>query len=83
MFGRHPRLAIDAFLEFSSNNLIAESKQGYGDKLKEQLYAAYDKPSKEAKHAGQSIRSTMTGRLNSSTMTGRLNMLFFNLEIVF
>ena len=52
MFGRHPRLAIDAFLGLPSNNLIGKSKQDYSDKLKEQLYTAYDKASKEAKHAG-------------------------------
>ena len=37
MFGRHSRLAIDAFLGLPSNNLIAKSKQDYSDKLKEQL----------------------------------------------
>ena len=52
MFGRHPRLAIDAFLGLPSNNPIAKSKQDYSDKLKEQLHTAYDKASKEAKHAG-------------------------------
>ena len=52
MFGRHPRLAIDAFLGLPSNNLIGKIKQDYGDKLKEQLYTAYDKASKETKHAG-------------------------------
>ena len=52
MFGRHPRLAIDAFLGHPSNNLIAESKQDYSYKLKEQLHTAYDKASKETKHAG-------------------------------
>ena len=52
MFGRHPRLAIDAFLGLPSNNPIAKSKQDYNDKLKEQLHTAYDKASKEAKHAG-------------------------------
>ena len=45
-------LAIDAFLGLPSNNLIAKSKQDYSDKQKEQLYTAYDKASKEAKHAG-------------------------------
>ena len=42
MFGRHPRLAIDAFLGLPSNNPIAKSKQDYSDKLKEQLHTAYD-----------------------------------------
>ena len=46
------RLAIDAILGLLSNNLITKSKQDYSDKLKEQLNTAYDKASKEAKHAG-------------------------------
>ena len=49
MFGRHPRLAIDAFLGLPS---VAKSKQDYSDKLKKQLHTAYDKAHKEAKHAG-------------------------------
>ena len=52
MFGRQPRLAIDAFLGLPSNNLIAKSKQDYSDKLKDHLYSAYFKASIEAKQAG-------------------------------
>ena len=52
MFGRHARLAIDAFLGLLANNPIAKSKQDYSDKLKEHLYTAYDKASKYAIHAG-------------------------------
>ena len=52
MFGQHPRLAIDAFLGLPSNNLIIKGKHDYCDKLKEQLYTAYVKASKEAKYAG-------------------------------
>ena len=40
------------FLGHPSNNPIAKSKRDFNDKLREQLYTAYDKASKESKHAG-------------------------------
>ena len=49
------------FLDF---NLIAKNKQDYIDKLKEQLYNANDKASKEAKMLGLSTRSTMSRKLD-------------------
>ncbi|MCW4344300.1 MAG: RNase H-like domain-containing protein, partial [Candidatus Thiodiazotropha endolucinida] len=41
MYGRHPRLAIDAFLGLKSSNEIPASRKDYSDKLKDRLEYAY------------------------------------------
>ncbi|MCG7875356.1 MAG: RNase H-like domain-containing protein, partial [Candidatus Thiodiazotropha endolucinida] len=51
MFGRHPRLAIDAFLGIPSGTETPKSKQDYSDKLKDRLHFAY-------KHAGETARQS-------------------------
>jgi len=43
MFGRHPRLAIDAFLGFPTDSLNAHTQSEYVAKLQERLRFAYDK----------------------------------------
>ena len=48
MFGRHPRLAVDAFLGLRSSNDKAKSHEDYASKLKGRLAFAYDAASKEA-----------------------------------
>ena len=48
MFGRHPRLAIDAFLGLNREPSIRKSHQDYADKLKGKLNFAYDLANKEA-----------------------------------
>ena len=53
MFGRHPRLAIDAFLGIKSNEEEVKSRQDYSDKLKERLALAYEKAREASKTAGQ------------------------------
>ena len=68
MFGRHPRLASDAFLGLPS---VAKSKQDYGDKLKEQLHMI--RPTKKPNMLGLSTRSSMTRKFDT---------LYFNREIV-
>ena len=56
MFGRHPRLAMDAFLGLTSNSEVAKSKQDYSDKLKDRLKFAYKKAREQAKKAGEKYK---------------------------
>ena len=48
MFGRHPRLAIDAFLGLSPDALSCKDKTEYVRKLRERLHYAYQKAREEA-----------------------------------
>ena len=48
MFGRHPRLAIDAFLGLSPDALSCTDKTEYVRKLRERLHFAYGKAKVEA-----------------------------------
>ena len=49
MFGRHPRLAVDAFLGLPQDSEATTVHQDYVDKLKHRLTSAYEKASEEAK----------------------------------
>ena len=49
MFGRHPRLAVDAFLGLTPDALSSTSKTEYVRKLRERLNFAYRKADEEAK----------------------------------
>ena len=53
MYGRHPRLAVDAFLGLKNEEISQKSRQDYPDKLKERLNFAYQKANSEARKAGQ------------------------------
>ena len=55
MFGRHPRLAIDAFLGIGSTE-ERKSHQDYVDRLKDRLQFAYDQAGQEAKHKGRKYK---------------------------
>ena len=55
MFGRHPRLAIDAFLGIRSSE-ERKSHQDYADKLKNRLSDAYKRASEEAAHKGEKYK---------------------------
>ena len=55
MFGRHPRLAIDAFLGIRSSE-ERKSHQDYADKLKNRLSDAYKCASEEAAHKGEKYK---------------------------
>ena len=56
MFGRHPRLAMDAFLGIGSGDEKPKSRQDYSDRLKDRLQFAYKKASEEAKKAGETYK---------------------------
>ena len=49
MFGRHPRLAVDAFLGIPQSEEQTRSHQNYVDKLKQRMAYAYDTASSEAR----------------------------------
>ena len=51
MFGRHPRLAGDAFLGLSPDTLSAPNQTKYVRKLKERLHFAYKKAQEAAKRS--------------------------------
>ena len=51
MFGRHPRLAIDAFLGLTPDDLSAPSQTEYVRKLRERLHFAYKKAQEAAKQS--------------------------------
>ena len=53
MFGRHPRLAIDAFLGLKQDQDVPRSHMDYVDKLRHGLDYAYNKASEEAKRAAE------------------------------
>lgn len=55
MFGRHPRLAIDAFLGLRSSE-ERTSHQDYADKLKNRLADAYKNASQEASQKGKKYK---------------------------
>ena len=53
MFGRHPRLAIDAFLGLETNCDSGRNKTEYVHKLQSRLAFAYRKAAEVAKHKGE------------------------------
>ena len=53
MFGRHPRLAIDAFLGLEPNAENGKTQSEYVKKLKARLDFAYKKATEEAKQQGK------------------------------
>ena len=55
MFGRHPHLAIDAFLGIRSSE-ERKSHKDYADKLKNRLSDAYKYASEEAAHKGEKYK---------------------------
>ena len=55
MFGRHPRVAIDAFLGIRSSE-ERKSHQDYVDKLKDRLADAYQDASEEARLKGKKYK---------------------------
>ena len=53
MFGRHPRLAIDAFLGLENEPSAPKRHQDYSDKLQHRLEYAYNIASEEARKAAK------------------------------
>jgi len=58
LFGRHPKLAIDAFLGLSTGDEMAKDKNEFIRKLKERLASSYEKAKEAAqKAAGKNKRA--------------------------
>ena len=67
MFGRHPRLAIDAVLGIGSSE-ERKSHQDYVDKLKDRLAYAYKKAGEEAKIKGQKYKHHYDQNVRASVL---------------
>ena len=68
MFGRHPRLAIDAFLGLNSDSLNSISQTEYIKKLKDRLSFAYQKATEVSKKAGSRHKLNYDLRVRSSVL---------------
>ena len=60
MFGRHPMLAVDAFLGLTPDALSSTSKTEYVRKLKERLDFTYNKAAEEAKRSAAVHKHALT-----------------------
>ena len=68
MFGRHPRLAVDAFLGLTPDALSSTSKTEYVRKLKERLDFAYVKAAEEAKRSASVHKQRYDAKARSSVL---------------
>ncbi len=68
MFGRHPRLAIDAFLGLRADSVSATNTSDYVRKLQDRLGLAYDKARQEARHSSGKQKQAYDRRVRHSTL---------------
>ena len=68
MFGRHPRLAIDAFLGLTPDTMSAKDKTEYARKLKERLEFAYRTAEKAARKSAEGLLRPKGQALVSKTL---------------
>ena len=68
MFGRYPRLAIDAFLGIAPTEEKVKSHQDYADKLKNKLKQAYEKASEEARITGKKHKKYYDEKVGHATL---------------
>ena len=69
MFGRHPRLAVDAYLGLkSSQDPAISSKEHYATKLKKRLQYAYKVASSEAQKSAERHKSQYDLKVRESTV---------------
>ena len=68
MFGRHPRLAIDAFLGLSPDPLSAKHQTEYARKLRERLQFAYRTAQKAAQKSAAKHKATYDLKARHSTL---------------
>ena len=79
MFGRHPRLAIDALLGFPTDSLNAQSE--YVTKLQERLKLAYDKARAIATTAGSNSKKRYEQRTRGAVIRPGDRVLVNNVSI--
>lgn len=68
MFGRHPRLAVDAFLGLRPSEPQCRSHDDYVDKLNSRLTFAYDAAAKEAKRNAERHKVIYDRKVRHSTL---------------
>lgn len=68
MFGRHPRLAVDAYLGLNSEDQSISSKDHYVTKLKKRLHFAYKVASKEAEKSAERNKTRYDAKVRESTL---------------
>lgn len=68
MFGRHPRLAIDAYLGLNSEDQSISSRQHYATKLKKRLHFAYKVASREAEKSALRHETRYDAKVRESTL---------------
>ena len=68
MFGRHPRLAIDAYLGLSSEDEPITSREHYATKLKMRLQFAYKTVSREAEKSAARHKILYDSKVRESTL---------------
>ena len=69
MFGRHPRLAVDAYLGLSAQDTPEiKSKEHYATKLKKRLQFAYTIASKEAQKCADRNKANYDLKVHEATL---------------
>ena len=68
MFGRHPRLAIDAFLGLSPDALTATKQTEYVRKLRERLHYAYTRAEEAAKRSAAGHKAHYDRKVRKSVL---------------
>ena len=68
MLGRHPRLAIDAFIGLNSDSLNSTSESEYIRKLRHRLSFAYQKAQEVSKKARSKLKLNYDLRARSSVL---------------
>ncbi|MCG8113144.1 MAG: DDE-type integrase/transposase/recombinase, partial [Candidatus Thiodiazotropha taylori] len=68
MFGRHPRLAVDAYLGLSSEDPKISDKEHYATKLRKRLQFAYKTASREAEKSAARHKHLYDSKVRESTL---------------
>ncbi len=81
MFGRHPRLAIDAFLGLRPDEMHATRSSEYIRKLSDRLDKAYAEATKEAKKSAKKQKRVYDKNVRSSLLHPGDRVLLRNVSI--
>ena len=68
MFGRHPRLAVDAYLGLTSEEPSISDREHYATKLKKRLQFAYKTASKESEKSAARHKNHYDSKVRESTL---------------
>ena len=81
MFGRHPRLAIDAFLGLSPEALNATKQTEYVRKLLERLHYAYNKAQEAARRSAAEHKAHYDLKVRQSVLHSGDRVLVCNVGL--